>query len=223
MGTVFGDIIDGDQIEQAMLAMLKLRLPTYIDEVAQQREHDLGRGAYQYPKSWIVTREFDKWPENKLPCVIVISPGMVDEPVKRKDGKYTGSWYVALAVVVSARSPQGTNRTAKRYGAALRACVLQNATLEGALRGTRVKDWVSEEYDSLPEEESRYLGSANLIFTVEVDDVTNAYKGPRDWEPDEEDEEEKPEPEHSPDYGDEPTAHPDRLTADVTMDCGEED
>lgn len=217
MGTVIERIVDGDEVEQAMLSMLKLRYPTFIDEVAQQRAHKKGRAAYQAPKSWIVVKEFDKWPENKLPCVIVVSPGMPEPPRKRGDGWYDAVWEIVVAVVVSAKTKKSSHKLGMRYGAALAKCVISNASLEGALEGASVIDWLGEDYADLPVEERRHLHVVRNVFHVKVEKVMNAYKAPEVYLPDDED------TGHSPDYGDEPTVDPEKLSVDVTTEFGEED
>lgn len=197
--TLFGDIIDADQIEQAVVAHIKGGIATYLDEVAQQRGR--ARGTYPRPKSYTTTNEFDKWPEDQLPCVLVISTGTVDAPSKQGNGKYRGDWYIALAVIVSARNQRATNTLAKRYIAAMRALLLQRADFDGRLGGRMaVREWVSEDYDDLPPEGKRTLAAGKLIFTVQVRDVVHAYGGPSGplAPPDEDG--------VTPDYGDWPTA-----------------
>lgn len=217
--SLFGPIVDGDQVEQACLAMLQLRFPTYIDEIAEQRGHEKGRGAYKYPphKSYSTVNDFHKWPEEVLPAVLLISPGMVDEPVRRGNGSYTGVWYIATAVVVSARTEKATRTLAMRYGAALRACMLQNKSLEGALGGkARVIKWVSEDYDDVDADDSRTLAAAKNIFHVQVDDVVNIFDGPREWLEDVPSGPDKPNEEETPPYGELPTIDPEKLSIDVT-------
>lgn len=218
MGTVIGRIVDGDQVEQVILDMLQLRYGTYLDEVAQQRGHQKGRAAYQSPRSWIVVKDFDKWPENKLPCVIVVSPGMAEPPRKRGDGSYDATWEVIVAVIVEARTKKASHTLGMRYGAAMAKCMLSNnADLGGALEGTSVTEWLGEDYADLPMDEERNLHATRNVFNVEVKNVMNAYKAPVEYLPDEED------TGHSPDYGDEPTADPEKLSVDVTTEFGEED
>ena len=179
--------------------MLKSWYPTYIDEVAAQRGRS--RDAYQAPKGYVTVNQFDKWPEDALPLVLVISPGMVDRPVKHGDGSYTGSWYIATAIIIEARDEVSTRRLGRRYGAALRTCMMQHRSLDRALEDTcAVTDWLSEDYDLLPIEERRNLAVTRNIFTVRVDNILQV-GGPLEQLP--------PAPGddgHSPDYGDWPQA-----------------
>lgn len=197
--SLFGDILDANQIEEACLEHAKEWGATYLDEVAQQRDHPKGRGAYRAPRTHTTVNDFDKWPEDKLPCLLLISPGTVEQPVRRGGGAYSGAWYIAVAIIVSARNQESTRRLAMRYGAAYRALFLQRADFDGRLGGRMsVREWVSEDYDDLPMEEERNLAVAKLIFTVNVDGVTNAFAGPGDDDP-------RP-GSPTPDYGELPTA-----------------
>lgn len=219
---VFSLMIDGDQIEEAFTAFLKLRYGTYLDEIAEQRGRP--RGTYQHPKSWVIENDFDKWPDDALPCVLVISPGIEDEPKKSGNGNYRAVWFVATAVIVRARNRKDTRKVAMRYGAALRTCVLENRSLGGALEGKmRVKDWVSEDYDDISDEDNPNLFAAKNIFRVEVDDVVNVNAGPTEWlDP----VGERPNGDPiSPSYEDWPTVDPEQLEADVTffVDVDEDD
>lgn len=232
MGDVFGNIFDADQLEQAVLAMLKERYQTWLDEVAQQRGR--ARGAYKTARTWTTVNDFASWDAVPLPCVLIISPGMVDEPRRNGDGTYTARWYVATAVIVSAKDVASTRKLAMRYGAALRACMLQNKTLNGALDGkARVVDWISEDYDDIDTDDSKTLATAKNIFTIEVDDVVNTHRGPTELLPNVDSEGDpippagpvpdgepphEPEPGEvgtTPDYGDVPTVDPDKLRVDV--------
>lgn len=207
----FEQIIDGDQIEQAIIEALKPLYPHYIDELAQQRGHPKGRGAYQHPRTWAVKKDFSKWPQDKLPCVLIISPGMDDKPRRMGDGSYTGSFFIATAVIVSARTASAAHRLAMRYGAALSTCILQNGGFGGALDGNlSLKSWEDEDFEDVPDEDdaSRFLSAAKDIFTVECKNIRNAY-GPVEFQ-------EVPDGEATPDQGEWPTADPDKLIVDVT-------
>lgn len=208
--SLFDAIVDAGEIEDACIAHLKEWEATYLDEVAQQRGRP--RGTYQKPRTHTTVNDFDKWPEEKLPCLLLIAPGTVEQPRRRGDGRYTGDWYIAVAIVVSARSQKSTKTLAKRYGAAYRALLLQRADFDGRLNGKMaVKEWVSEDYDDLDDDSdtTRNLAVAKLIFTVEVTGVVNAFAGPSEDDPRPPDEEGDP----TPDYGELTTA--DKLTVGV--------
>jgi hypothetical protein len=171
--TPFHRILTGADVEDAAIALMQKWMPTYLAEMERQT----GRTADSLPhvRSWVRTNEFEKFPEDQLPAVLVICPGLADEPVKTGDGKYRAGWALGVAVVVSARDQAVTQELAKVYAAAIRALLLHHPSMEGLARGM---EWNDERYDDLAQVDERTLSAARQVFTVEVDDVTTARAGP---------------------------------------------
>jgi hypothetical protein len=147
-------------------------LPTYIREVERQ----VGReeGDIPPPRLYDTVTEFDTFEEGQLPLCLVVSPGLADRPRRDGEGIYIAPFLVGIGVICSASTERATQAVAKIYGAAVRACVLQKRLPE---LGGQVA-WVDESYDDIPEIEQRTLAAAQLIFTVEVDDVVSCIGGP---------------------------------------------
>lgn len=170
---VFGEILHGGQVEQAALDILRAWTPTYINEMCRQTGRDVG--SLPYVRSWTVVNDFEKWPEDQLPCVLVISPGLAEPPTREGDGTYSARWALGTGVIVSSRSQEETNEYAKLYSAAIRAALLQNGSLAGFAEGTW---WEDERYNDLPSEDGRSLAAGQNLFTVEVRGVLASKEGP---------------------------------------------
>jgi hypothetical protein len=173
-GTIFGQILTGTDVEDAVTDHLKLWSATYLAEMERQS----GREPQSLPhvRSWnVVPTEPEKWPENQLPAVLVISPGLIGEPQEQGDGVTVATWSLSLSAITSARSEKGTRQLAHLYVAHLRAIMLQHPGISGFAQDTL---WMGEAYDTVPQELRRTLAGATGAFAVEVSDVINRYGGP---------------------------------------------
>lgn len=177
--TLFGLLKTGWDLEQAMILHLGGDgkenpgwMTTYLAEVERQKE--IKAESLPPVKSWVAANEFRKWPDEQMPVGVVLSPGLAEEPLRDGDGKYRAKWHVGVAVVVKGRKRSETAETAKLYAAAVRAAVLQHPSLGGFAQGVT---WKDESYTDLPMETERTLGSAQLVFEVEVEDVIQSLAG----------------------------------------------
>jgi len=165
---VFGKIVTAAHVEAAAIATLQDWLPTYLAEIERQT----GRDPESLPmvRGWSTSRELRKWPEDQLPAAVVVSPGIIGEP--RKGGEYWNArWLLGIAVVVSARDQEATNSLAKLYAGAVRSALLQHPSLGGVATGI---DWQTERNNEIGAEDERSLASCQVIFEVEVHEVSGA-------------------------------------------------
>lgn len=173
MADIFGPIFVAVNLEQAVIDTLKSWLRLYINEVQLQ----VGvTGSIPMPRTYTTRRRFDKFPEDQLPTCVVVSPGLDSDPKKEGDGSYRAKWVIHVGMVVSTSDMVQTNLVAKIYGAAMRAAIIQHASLGGIVCGM---EWYDESYDDLPDDDvTRSLGATTLSFRVEVEEVVNWNKGP---------------------------------------------
>jgi hypothetical protein len=168
-----GPIVSAYDVEAAALATLRKWVSTYLGETEAQ--HGRVRNSLPRPRSYTTSNSFDKWPEDQLPCILLICPGTIDVPLASGDGKYRVRFGLGVAAIVSTSQAVQTEETAKLYVAALRTCLIQQRSLGGFAAGT---DWLDETYDDLPSEDGRSLGAGQAVFAVEVDDISRRYSGP---------------------------------------------
>jgi hypothetical protein len=171
--SIFGRIISGADVEQWSSDLVRTWLGTYLSIV--EREAGLAAGFTQRPRSIVTVTSFDKWPEDQLPAVMIISTGLFDTPTKQGDGTYTANWTIDLACVVSARTEHESRAMAMRYVTALHLLFMQRASLDGNADGTT---WIGETYDSLPYDDTRSLAAGIAQFAVRVENVASARGGP---------------------------------------------
>lgn len=170
--TVFGRIVTGADVEEWVIAMFKRWSGTYIAEV--ERQHGLQAGQLARVHSWVTTPTLDKWPEDQLPAILVMSLG-VSEPPQRTSDVYRARWTINVAAICSARTEAETRLQAMYLLAAHRALLLQRPSLEGYARGVV---WGDEDYTQLAYDDARTLAASQAAFTVEVDDVQHVNAGP---------------------------------------------
>ncbi len=170
--SVFGDIVEGGAVERATEETLKKWIDTYLAEVERQSERLAG--SIQRPQSWLNVADFNKF--QRLPCIMIISPGLSDVPVRDGDGYYRATWTLGIAAILTARTKGAALSLSRAYGAAIRGVMLQHRSLEGHAKGV---SWLDERYDDLPDD-TRILTAVRLVFDIELDKITSTKEGPTD-------------------------------------------
>lgn len=172
--SIFGTIKDANQIEVAVRDTLKNWFLTYKREFELQR--GLDEDALPNPRSYVIATEVDRDAEDQLPSIVVVSPGLApDEPMHRGDGHYVAQWSIGVGVFVSAIDRAATSRITRWYCAIIRAIMLQKASMGGIVVGTQ---WVDESYDELDFDDGRTIGSGQVVFWLELEDVVDRHGGP---------------------------------------------
>lgn len=171
--TVFGPIVTGSAVEDAVEAHLKLWLPTYLAELERQTGRAVG--SVPAPRSYLVTTRLEKRPEDQIPACIIISPGLSGPPERAGDGTITAWWRIEVAIAASAKDRETSNELAKLYGAAIRTLLLQQPSLGGVANAISL---VGESYDEVPTN-LLDVGSYALVHAdVQVAAITDTNGGP---------------------------------------------
>lgn len=168
-----GSVVTGRDVELAVLAFLKRWAGTYLAECERQRGYV--PGSLPRIRTWTTANEFETWPEDQLPCCLLVSPGLIEAPLADGAGVYRAKFSLGLAVIVSARTMDETAALAKLYCAAFRAAILQHQSLEGFASGI---EWLDENYDDIPSIDDRSLGAGQAVFAVEVSGFARRWNGP---------------------------------------------
>jgi hypothetical protein len=173
MSGIFGRIVHGGTVEQWCLDLTRTWFSTYLSIV--ERDEGLVAGVTQRPRSFLVVTSLDKWPEDQLPAVLLVSTGLTESPVMHGEGQYTGRWAIDVTCICSAREEADARAIMHRYIAALELLFLQRPSLDGNADGTV---WLGATYVTLPYEDTRTLASAQAQFAVQVDNAMSARGGP---------------------------------------------
>jgi hypothetical protein len=171
--TIFGPIVAAADVEDWVFAVLARWSCTYLSEIS--RQHGITAGALPDVRAWVPAPTFDKWPEDQLPAVFVVSTGTSERPAREGDGRYRARFAIRVGVVCTARRQAEARKLAMLYLAAHRTLLIQRPSLEGHAAGVV---WQGDAYTQLNYDDTRTLYSGESSFTVEVDGVCYGDAGP---------------------------------------------
>lgn len=169
----FGPFLTGADVERAALATLKLWTPEYL--AWAERETGRAPRSLPAPRSWVTSTGVDRWPEQQLPSVLLLSTGIGDEPARDGRGTYRAKFSLGLAVVVSAKDKAATLELARVYTATFRALLLQQRLGDFPCEAM---EWAAESWDAVPSDGKRQLAAGQLVLRADVRDVAQA-RAPR--------------------------------------------
>lgn len=178
---IFGAFIASWQLEQAVIAHLRAWMPDYLPYVYRQAKEILDKPAlpaFPLPKSYtVVPREPDKWKEDQLPAILVVSPGLTDRPTQDGADNYRATFDLGIAAIVSTGSEETSKLFADLYFAAASMICLDKPSLGSFAEGTTME---SAENDWLTGERNRTLASTFGNFNVAVAGFREITGGPPD-------------------------------------------
>lgn len=182
--SVFGPRVGSYDVEQAVITTLTERLPTHVDRCARRKGIDPVATDFPIRTAGPITatKDFRDWPEDRLPHVQVVCPGMSDRPVRDVEG-YRAFWEIHVFVVVSARDRAATRRMRSVWEDAVGECLLQHRSLGGIATAL---DWLGESSADVPidSDEDRTLQGTVLVCAAEIPDVLDPTAGPAVFIPD---------------------------------------
>lgn len=172
MSSMIDRIVPAFVVEDAVIATIKEWIEVYLREIEMQW------GVTEnlpVPRSYNVGAEFDKWAEDQLPAVILISPGTSDRPSADGEGGFNAPFRVSICIFATGNTRENTRRNAHLYGGAVRAMLLQKRSLGGISDGAT---WEGEDYDQGPTEKGRTIGSVVVDFVFNIPGVVYRTGGP---------------------------------------------
>lgn len=208
--SIIGPLFQPGDLEERVIETLKTWLPSYLNEVSWRAtvEENLPLLAEEYPEadeaelleelqdridagtikprrlatpnSYATVSEYDRFPEQQLPAIIVAAPGMVERPTRSGDGFLRGTWSIEVSATVSADSAKSTRRLAQMYLAAIQGAMLQRRSLGDPFSAA---DLTAVEYADIPSERRRSIIAGVSVFEVVVNRMLSVKQGPISPEP----------------------------------------
>lgn len=168
-------LVTREDVEAQTLQHVKNWLVYFLARIEEKK--GLDPRTISPPRSWRVTDEFARRPEDAMPFVDVVSVGTERGRAPRRDGDGSiRAWYsVAIGAAVTARSQVAAKNLAGYYGAAIFSLMTKYPDLGGWADGC---DWQGETYDDWPALDERTIATVREVFTVEVQGVVNVYDIP---------------------------------------------
>src|SRR5690606_28735184 len=116
-------------LEDAAEETLRTWLPAYLNEVVAG---DPAAPTVKAPRSFNVTSEDGRWPEQQLPAIIIASPGVPDD-IGRGDGagNHEAVWQLEITAIVRGKNQKTARRLAQIYWAAISLSIVQRRSLGG--------------------------------------------------------------------------------------------
>lgn len=180
MTAILGTFLTSWEVEQAVIAHLAEWMPDYLPHRKRRAATLLDEAIpdFPLPRSYEVTpREPDRWKEDDLPAILVVSPGLTDAPKHDGGGTYRGTFDVGIAAICSAGDESTSKLFASLYFDACRAILLDKPSLGGVAENVTSR---SAENDWLSGERNRSLAATFGNFDVSVPDLTVVTGGPAD-------------------------------------------
>lgn len=138
--SVWGELLDGADVERALLAHLRYWMPSATAYVRKQKDPEAERWPEREDGTFVeAIREYgvshadaaaQKWPEDQLPMLIAQSPGMEEDPVVEEGGRVSAVYGVALSAIASSVTIEDAKELARLYASAARLAILQNPQLD---------------------------------------------------------------------------------------------
>lgn len=164
----FGPIFTAPRLEQQTTALLQLWFPNYLRELELQ--YDLELGTLVEPVTYTTRNTFDALPGEELPKCVVISPGIIGQPMKRGGGSYDAVWRLGVGVAIAVAIELDAQLFAGLYAAAARNIVLNQLPYQTT--------WLDEDYNDLPiRDKIQQYKSGACSFAVQVNNVSST-RGP---------------------------------------------
>lgn len=173
MSGYLGNVLIASNLTAGVRDHFKKWQETYLAEVERLTERDAR--ALPLIKHYSFKNELDKFPEERLPAMVIVTPGVAEGSIEREgDGAYSASWDLGIAIVVGSNSEIATSELRDAYAAATRTLFLQHPAIGDI--GV-VEEWLDENYDDLPVDATRTLAAVQLIFRVRTEVVLEAAEG----------------------------------------------
>ena len=172
-----GPMITGNDIEQALIAVLKAWLPSYLAEA--ERQHGWPVGKTPAPRGYVQTGvALEKWPQDQLPCIVIMAGGINTKPrVEGSPGTLTAIWNVQVGAIFSSAWGDSSRAHSQLYAAAIRTCLIQRP-----LESVRAEvDYQGEIYDLLDFDEGRTYSASVVSFAVNPETSVGPAAGRRRW------------------------------------------
>lgn len=170
----FGPLVINTDVDEAVIGMLSLWMPTYMSQVERERGMTVGYLDRPHEESYANVLDDDEFPDYRLPAVLVTTANTQDTD-KDGDGFYYAAFNVVVSAVVRGRTPAETRQRAALFEGCVRRVMVQaDPTWDGEVRfmGANVAAVAD------PTGAGRYLAAGIGTYLVYVDKVVQAAVGP---------------------------------------------
>jgi hypothetical protein len=170
LGDIYGPLVGGHSVQEAVYRTLEEWLPSYIAEF----NRNLGSEVLVKPFEYRHRPDFRTLPRNASAAILISVPSTVGPPEVYQNA-IRANWRVeAMVYVYGTKDWQETEALTQAYAACIRACIIQKRGLDGFAETTL---WDGEEYLEGEHSSGRTTGIAHVRFIVTVGNSMNMYGG----------------------------------------------
>lgn len=171
----WGPLVTCDDVDQAILATLKLWLPTYLRQMTTEKGLTI---PLPVPKTYDSYIDLDQIMDHQIPAV-VSTTAKAHKTIGGANGRpYEAEWSTQVSAIIRGPNMAATRRNASYMEGAIRRCLLQKARQSsGPLNNTH---WLDTEVGPLKTgtREGRYLAAGIGKYNVATDAAAQSFGGP---------------------------------------------
>jgi len=167
----FGPMYGGHSVQEAVVATIKLWIPTYIAAI----NRNLGSEILKVPIDYQRRPDYTTPPRGACALILVDVPSTVGEPLMQSDG-IRADWRVEIMVFVYGTTDwRETAALTQAYTTAVRTLLVHQKGLGGFAETSK---YDGEEYLEGEHVGTRTTGIGHLRFAVTVGNINTVYGGP---------------------------------------------
>lgn len=179
---VFGPVIGAHDIDEIVYNMVRTWQVSYLREVARRAGEDVDE--LKPFRSFRVSHELEKMPEDQTPGLIIVNLGIVEVPAKtgtlRPGKSYNITYRYQLGCLASAKGKKinaapRANKVSKMYALAVRLIMTQKRDDKHILG---MLDWIDDGPGPLDSEDDRTIAMWHTDFNVNVPNAASWATGP---------------------------------------------
>jgi hypothetical protein len=176
----FGPIVSFHVAEQAILDLTERWFREYL--AAAEKKNGFDPHTFPDLADWDVVKDFEKWPDERLPFLLVMYMGLSERPMRFGDGSYMIRAIFGASIVVSTNTKRDTRIAAGVYAAAFQAMMMQNRDLErpDLIAGF---NWIDSRPSPMPAESARSLAAHQMLFQLDLKNVVSEGGRPPEDDP----------------------------------------
>lgn len=178
--SVFGQILTGFDVENAVDSTIDTWLATYLREI--ERQKSIAPNSLAAIASTSRVNQFAQYQGEPLPALIIVCPGTERNP--ERDGNQTyRMWFTCgLAIIVEAVDAYHARQLAQLYAAAIMDMLVQHKSLGGFAEDLELG--VVTTTDAPADFLRAGCAVARIVFSVLVPGVVTGLAGPKEPDPD---------------------------------------
>lgn len=176
---VFGELIDGDDVEAAVLAHLQKWEETHLAAAMALKDPDSAiwpEGVSELKSYTVVHAANDNWPEDQLPMQLVYAPGLAEPPVSDGEGGIDVRYSCLITSIASGFDQADSKKLARLYASVGMLSMLQDPSLSGFARAVH---WV--DLNNFPVTRGvrteRNLMAVTVSYIIDVPQVIDVQAG----------------------------------------------